>query len=180
MAQAEILDKLVPEDWNSGKPGKSGYPRMRWLQGVSDIIARPINNRLTASTNATAVACNGAIQSTGIGTGAQTPQRFAEFLVKARVTFNLSGNGTLYIFLYRTTGAIPANGAAPGGSDVIVGGDSFAGPATVAGQNMNGSLSWFDTGLNQSTNYRYYLAVRGTNGLTANLVNSSGIQVSEF
>src|SRR5436309_3947178 len=157
MSQTELLDKIVPADWDSKKPGATHFPRVRWLQSVSDIVARPLNNRLTASTNATAVVCNGAVQSTGIGTGAQTPSRFAEFLVKARVTFNLSGAGTLYIYLYRTTGAIPANGAAPGVNDVIVGGDSFAGPATVGGQNMNGTLSWFDTGLSQSAAYKYYL-----------------------
>ena len=180
MAQTELLDKLIPGDWDSKKPGNTGFSRVRFLQGISDIVARPLNNRLTASTNATAVNCNGAIQSTGIGTGQQMPSRFAEFLVKARVTFNLSGNGTLYVYLYRTTGAIPANGVAPGSGDVIVGGDSFAGPATVGGQNMNGSLSWFDTGLSQSQNYRYYFAAKGTNGLVANIVNASGIQVSEF
>lgn len=180
MSQTELLDKIIPTDWDSKKPGNTGFQRVRFLQSISDIVARPLNNRLSASTNATAVVCNGAIQSTGIGTAAQMPSRFAEFLVKARVTFNLSGAGTLYVYLYRTTGAIPANGAAPGGADVIVGGDSFAGPATVAAQNMNGSLSWFDTGLNQAVNYRYYLAVKGTNALTANLVNASGIQVSEF
>lgn len=180
MSQTELLDKLIPSDWDSKKPGNTHFPRVRWLQTVSDIVARPLNNRLTASTNATAVVLNGAVQSTGIGTGQQMPSRFAEFMVKARVTFNLSGAGTLYVFLYRTTGAIPANGAAPNVGDVVVGGDSFAGPATVGGQNMNGSLSWFDTGLSQSQNYRYYFAVKGTNALTANLVNNSSVQVSEF
>src|SRR6266478_7121151 len=120
----ELLDKLIPGDWDSGKPGKTGFPRVRFLQGISDIIARPLNNRLIVSTNATAVVCNGAIQSTGIGTGAQTPSRFAEFLVKARVTFNLSGAGTLYVYVMRTTGAVPVNGAAPNGGDVTVSGDS--------------------------------------------------------
>lgn len=180
MAQTELLDKLIPGDWDSKKPGNSGFSRVRFLQGISDIVARPLNNRLTASTNATAVNLNGAVQSTGIGTAAQTPSKFAEFMVKARVTFNISGAGTLYVYVYRTTGAIPANGAAPGGGDVIVGGDSFAGPATVGGQNMNGSLSFFDTGLNQATAYKYYFAVKGTNALIANLVNNSQMQVSEF
>ena len=180
MSQTELLDKIQPLDWDSQNPGKSGFSRVRFLQSISDIVSRPLNNRTTVSTNATAVVCNGAVQSTGIGTPAQMPSRFAEFLVKARVTFNLSGAGTLRVFVYRTTGAIPANGAAPNGSDVAVGGDAFAGPATVGGQNMNGAFSWFDTGLNQATNYRYYLAVNGTNALTANLVNGSGIQVSEF
>lgn len=180
MSQTELLDKLVPSDWDSGKPGKTGFPRMRFLQGISDIVARPLNNRLTASTNATAVNANGAVQSTGIGTGAQTPSRFAEFLVKARVTFNLSGAGTLYVYVYRTTGNIPANGAAPNVGDVAVAGDSFAGPATVGGQNMNGTLAFIDQGLSQSQAYKYYFAVKGTNALVANLVNSSQLMISEF
>lgn len=180
MAQTELLDKLIPGDWDSKKPGNSGFSRVRFLQGVSDIVARPLNNRLTASTNATAINLNGAIQSTGVGTAAQMPSRFAEFLVKARVTFNLSGNGTLYVYVYRTTGAIPANGAAPGGGDVIVAGDAFAGPATVAAQNMAGSFAFIDQGLSQSQNYRYYFAVKGTNALIANLVNASQLMVSEF
>jgi hypothetical protein len=180
MSQTELLDKLIPQDWDSKKPGTNHFQRVRWLQGVSDIVARPLNNRLTASTNATAVNCNGAVQSTGIGTGAQMPAKFAEFLVKARVTFNLSGAGTLYVYVVRTTGAIPANGAAPNGGDVAVAGDSFAGPATVGGQNMNGTLAFIDAGLNQATQYKYYFAVKGTNGLTANLVNNSQLMVSEF
>jgi len=180
MAQTELLDKIVPSDWDSKKPGNTGFGRVRFLQTVSDIVSRPINNRLTVSTNATAVVCNGAIQSTGVGTGAQIPSRFSEFLVKARATFNLSGAGTLYIYVYRTTGAIPANGAAPNAGDVAVAGDAFAGPATVGGQNMAGSLSFIDQGLSQSQNYRYYFAVKGTNALTANLVNASQIMVSEF
>src|SRR5437899_176042 len=124
----QLLDKIIPADWDSKKPGSSHFPRVRWLQTVDDIVARPLNNRLTASTNATAIVCNGAVQSTGIGTGAQMPSRFAEFLVKARATFNLSGAGTLYVYVMRTAGNIPANGAAPGVNDVIVSGDSFAGP----------------------------------------------------
>ena len=67
MAQTELLDKIVPTDWDSKKPGNSGFSRVRFLQGISDIVARPLNNRLTASTNATAVNLNGAVQSTGEG-----------------------------------------------------------------------------------------------------------------
>lgn len=179
MSQTELLDKLVPEDWDSGEPGKTGYPRVRFLQSVSDIVSRPLNNRVTASTNATAVNTNGAVQSTGIGVGPITPSRFAQFLVKARVTFNLNANGTLYVYVYRTTGAIPANGAAPNVGDVAVGGDSFAGGSVTANVNQSGSLSFHDTGLSQSQAYNYYFAVKGTNGQVANLVNASQMQVGE-
>ena len=178
--QIKLVDELVPMDWDSKKPGNTGFKRVQFLQSVSDIVARPVNNRTTAQTNATAVNLNGTIQSTGVGTAAQLPSRFAEFLVKARATFNISGAGALYVYVMRTTGAIPANGAAPNAGDVAVAGDAFAGPATVGGQNVAGSLAFIDQGLNQSQQYRYYFAFSGTNGLVGNLVNASQIMVSEF
>jgi hypothetical protein len=153
---------------------------VRWIQSLADLISRPVLNRVTASTSATAVALNGSPQSTSIGTGAITPKRYAEVWVSARVTFNISAGGVLRVSVYRTTGAVPANGAAPNGGDVIVAGDSFAGPATIAGQNMSGSLSFIDTGLDVTKAYKYYFAFTGTNALTGNLVNTSSLQVSEF
>jgi hypothetical protein len=174
-----ILENIVVTDWDSKDPGTTHFNRVRYLQQIDDTLNRPLLNRVTASTNATAVNLNGAVQSTGIGAGPITPKRYAEFTVKARVTFNISAGGTLYVFVYRTTGAIPANGAAPGGADIIVGGDSFAGPATVAGQNMNGAFSFIDTGLDVTKQYRYYLAVKGTNALVGNLVNASQLLVLE-
>jgi hypothetical protein len=153
---------------------------IRWFQSVADLFSRPTANRVTASTNATAVNCNGAVQSTGIGTGPITPARYGEALVMARATFNLNAAGTLLLYVYRTTGAVPANGAAPNGGDVVVGGDAFAGPADVAGQNFSGALSFIDSGLVATQAYRYYFAVKGTNATIANLVNNSQLQVSEF
>src|SRR5215468_6704182 len=108
-----LVENLTPQQWDSGKPGESGFLRVRWLQGLVDLVNRPVLNRVSASTNSTAVALNGNAQSTGIGAGTIQPKRYAELTVKARVTFNISGAGTLYVFVYRTTGAIPANGSAP-------------------------------------------------------------------
>jgi hypothetical protein len=179
MGVQQILD-TIGNEWEVGSAKEAGTTRKRWLQTLSDVIGRPVNNRVTASTNAVAVNLNGAAQSTGIGTGPIMPSRYGEHLVQARVTFSISANGTLYAYVYRTTGAIPANGAAPNGGDVIVGGDAFAGPATVAGQTVIGTLSIFDMGLKSSQSYRYYLAVLGTNGLTANFINASQIIASEL
>jgi hypothetical protein len=153
---------------------------VQWLQSLSDLLSRPLLNRVVVSTNALAVNLNGASQSTGLGTAAVTPVRYGEFLVQARVTFNLSANGGLFVYVYRTKGAVPANGAAPNVGDVIVGGDAFAGPATVGGQSYAGTLSFFDTGLLQSQAYKYYFAVNGTNALVGNLLNNSTLQVSEL
>lgn len=181
MAQSRLIEDFPKETMFDDLSNKT--PSFRWLQwlvSLIDLLNRIRQNRVTASTNATAVALNGTIQSTGVGTGQILPKRYAETWINARVTFNISAGGSLYVYVVRTTGVIPANGAALGVGDVVVAGDSFAGPATAAGVNVNGSLSWIDNPLSVTQQYRYYLAVKGTNGLTGNLVNNSQLQVSEF
>lgn len=180
----QLLEQIKAEQWDSQKPAPgSGYGRTRFLQSLSDLLDRPVKNRLTVSTNATAVVCNGAVQSSGIGVGvvgqSLQPKRYAEFTVKARVTFNINSVGPAFVYVYRTTGAIPANGAAPNGGDVIVGGDAFLGGPTTSGINHCGALSFIDTGLDVTKQYRYYLAVKGTNTNTLNLVNASQLLVLE-
>src|SRR3954468_14408530 len=112
-----LVEHLTPADWDSQKPGSSGFGRTRWLQQVVDLFNRPVINRGQASTNATAINANGAVQSTGICTGQLAPKRDAEFAVKARVTFNVNSVGPAYVYVHRTLGAIPANGAAPNVGD---------------------------------------------------------------
>jgi len=180
MASRKLLREIVPSEWDSQKPGpNTGTNRVRYLQDVDDLVARPLNNRQTASTSATAVTCNGVVQSSGIGSGTIQPKRYAELTVKARVTFNINSAGPAFIYVYRTTGAIPANGSAPNAGDAIVGGDSFMGGPTTSGVNQSGNLSFLDTGLSVNQMYRYYLAVKAPNGNTLNLVNSSQILVLE-
>lgn len=176
----ELLPTLQPADWDSGKPAvNSGFSRVRHLQSISDLAKRPIVNRSTASTSATAVHCDGTPQSSGIGTIPQTPMRYAEFTVKARVTVQIDSAGPAYVSVYRTLGNIPANGAAPNAGDVIVGGDAFMGGAMTSGVNESGALSFLDTGLSQTTPYRYYLAVTGPMGSVAQLLHSSQLLVME-
>ncbi|MCU1338845.1 MAG: hypothetical protein JWO19_4426 [Bryobacterales bacterium] len=174
-----LVEHLTPQSWESQKPGSSGFERVRWLQGIVDLVNRPAINRAQASTNATAVNANGAIQSSGIGTGQLQPKRYAEFTVKARVTFNVNSVGPAYIFVHRTLGAIPANGAAPNVGDVIVGGDAFLGGPTANGVNQSGAFSFIDTGLDATKQYRYYLSVQGPNANVLNLVNASQVFVME-
>lgn len=177
----QLLEQLTPSHWDSGKPAAgSGYQRTRWLQGLVDLVNRPVTNRVTAQTSATAVNTNGAPQSTGIGTGLVQPKRYGELTVKARVTSNIASAVPHYHYLYRTQGAIPANGAPPNPGDVIVGGDAFAGGATPpAGTNQIGVFSYLDTGLDVTKQYRYYLAVNAPNGNVVNLVNNSQLLVME-
>lgn len=176
-ARKQLLPTIQHTDWEKGG---SGEQRVRFLQELDDVVARPLNNRVTASTNATAVVCNGAVQSTGIGTIAITPKKFAETQVQARVTLSASANGVYQVFVMRTTGNVPANGAAPNAGDVVVGGDSFGGGTLVANVNTPATLSVIDSGLNAAVGYKYYLAVEGPNTDTLNLINSSQLTVSEF
>jgi hypothetical protein len=176
----QLLEQITASHWDSGKPeAGSGFARVRWLQGLNDLVNRPVINRVTATTSATAIAANGAVQSTGIGTGAIQPKRYGEVTIKARVSFNLNSVGPGYHYIYRTLGAIPANGAAPNAGDVIVGGDAFLGGPTGNGVNQSGAFSFLDTGLDVSKQYRYYLAVKAPNGNTLNLVNNSQLLAME-
>lgn len=105
--------------------------------------------------------------------------RYAEFTVKARVTFSVDSVGPAYVYVYRTLGAIPANGGPPNPGDVVVGGDAFTGGAMTAGVNQSGAFSYLDTGLSTTKKYSYYLAVMAPNGNTFNLVNSSQVLAME-
>jgi len=173
----ELLETIVPGVWDS--PKSQGAPRTRWLQQLNDLIRRPVLNRLSNSTINTAVASTGNPVSTGVGIGPIQPKRYGEFTVKARVTFKTSGNAVAYVYVYRTTGAIPANGAPPNAGDVIVGGDAFMGGSMVTGQSAVGALSYLDSGLNENAKYHYYLATAAPNGQTATLFNNSQLLVME-
>lgn len=181
----ELLPTLIPADWDSNKPGpNTGFSRVRHLQSIGDLAKRPVVNRTTASTSNTVVNCDGTSQSSGIGTIPQTPIRYAEFTVKARVTLQIDSAGPAYVAVYRTLAdvsgnGVPVNGAAPNAGDVIVGGDAFMGGATVSGVNQSGAFSFLDTGLSQTTRYLYYLVVTGPNGSVLQLLNSSQLLVME-
>lgn len=179
-----LLPKLVSDNWDSKTTDNktirgSGYDRMRYLQSIDDLVNRPQLNRVTVSTNATAVTCNGSAQSSGIGTSAIQPKRYGEVTIKARVTFNINSTGPAYIYVYRTTGSVPANGSAPNVGDVIVSGDAFLGGPTSSAVDQSGALSFLDTDLSVTGTYKYYLGVKGPNGNTLNLINSSQILVME-
>jgi hypothetical protein len=167
----QLLENLTPAQWDS--------PQQRWLQSLSDLVDRPVNNRQNAATSTAVIAANGNVQSSGMGVGPMQPKRYAEFTVKARVSYNVNSVGPAYVYVYRTTGAIPANGAAPNAGDVIVSGDSFTGGAMTAGVNQSSAFSFLDSGLSVNSKYSYYLAVKAPNGNTLNLVNNSQVLVME-
>lgn len=176
----QLLENLDPNHWDSQEPAaNSGYNRVRWLQGLNDLLNRPVNNRLQVATAGTAIAASGAVQSSGVGVGPMQPKRYAEFTVKARVTFNVNSVGPAFLFVYRTLGAIPANGVVPNVGDVVVGGGAFTGGPTTAAVNQSASLSSLDSGLSVNLKYSYYFAVQAPNGNTLNLVNASQLLVME-
>jgi hypothetical protein len=167
-----LLENLTPAHWD--------FNQVRWLQGLDDLTNRPVNNRLIVSANA-AIAANGNVQSSGVGVGPMQPKRYAEFTVKARVTFNLNSIGPAYVYVYRTLYPlpIPANGAAPHAGDVVVSGDAFAGGAMTVGVNQSAAFSFLDQGLDVTKRYSYYLAVKAPNANALNLVNASQLVVME-
>jgi hypothetical protein len=173
-----VLEEIVPSNWDAAD-STGGAPRTRWLQQLTDLVNRPVNNRQTVSTSTASTPTTGAVQSTGVGVGPMTPKRYAEFTVKARVTFNAATGSHAYVYLHRTTGAIPANGQAPNAGDVIVGGDAFTGGAVTPGTNQVGALSFLDSGLSVNKKYNYYLSVQGANGDTVKLLNASQLLVME-
>lgn len=182
MAGRELLETLVPQHWESQAPGSdSGTQRMRWLQGLNDLLKRPVANRSNiASVAPAAINTNGAVQSTGVGIpNALQPKRYAEFTIKARVNFNLNSAGPAFVHVYRTLGAIPAAGQAPNAGDVVVGGGPFAGGPMQNGVDQVGTFSFIDTGLDVTKQYRYYLTVQGPNGQALNLGNAAQLFVME-
>lgn len=178
----QLLEELTPSHWDSGKPASgSGFNRVRWLQGISDLVNRPVLNRSNVASSApVAVNTTGAVQSTGIGISNRLqPKRYGEFTVKARVTFNINSAGPAFCHVYRTLGAIPANGAAPNAGDVVVGGGAFAGGPTSNGVDQVGTFSFLDTGLDRTKQYNYYLTVEASNGAVLNLDTGAQLFVME-
>jgi len=180
MAARELLETIVPQLWDSQTPApNSGAERVKWLQGLNDFIKRPVANRGTVSGGG-AINTSGVVQSTGIGLAtALQPKRYGEFTVKARVTFSINSIGPAFMHVYRTLGAIPANGAAPNAGDVVVGGGAFVGGPTSNGVNQVGALSFLDTGLDVTKKYNYYLTVEGPNGQVLNVGADSQLLVME-
>ena len=187
MTTKRILEQLIPATWDSQKPAAgSGTERVRYMQQIDDLLHRPVINRATGSTNASAVNCTGAVQSSGIAIASPLkPMRYGEFTVKARVTFTINSVGPAYIYVLRTVGAtpaevaIPAAGSAPNPGDATVGGDAFMGGPTVNGVSQCGAFSFLDSGLDKTKYYAYYLAVLGQNGNVLNLINSSQVLAME-
>jgi hypothetical protein len=73
--------------------------------------------------------------------------------------------------LYRSTSAIPAQGSAPGGSDIIV----YQTTRTVssASQNFNVGWAFLDSALTAGMTYYYYLCIQAVTGGTATAVGST-------
>ena len=175
----QILD-TIGNEWDLNDPAGAGFARKRFLQNLSDVVARPINNRVTVPNAGTVVALNATPQSTGIGTGAIMPSKFAETQLNVRVTLNTSMAGNHYVYIYRTTGVIPPNGSPPNVGDVIVGGDAFGGGQLPVGVDTPATLSFIDQGLESSQSYKYYFAVTGPNGANLTLKNGVQLMASEF
>lgn len=182
----QLLEQLVPQHWESGKVQLgSGTNRVRWLQGLADLVNRPVSSRAIATTSAAHIILAAAIHSLGVGTSPLQPKRYQEFTVKARVSFSVSTAASAYLYVVRTSAAtpggivIPIAGAGLNPGDVVVGGDAFTGGAFPAVIKQIGTLSVLDTGLDKNTQYAYYFAASGTPGAVLTMSNNSQLQVME-
>lgn len=126
------------------------------------------------------MAVSTAVASTGQGTtnqitAASTPQMQCNYYF---IIDSPSANTKIEASIYRTTGAIPALGAAPGTGDVQVMIVTFPYAATGALTTVGGAI--FDnTGAVAGTAYRYYLALDSVASQTVNIHSQSYLQVAE-
>ena len=93
------------------------------------------------------------------------------FLVNAPAT-----NSHMWVGVYRTTGAIPALGAAVG-TDVQLFYSSLWTPPTASG-GFSSSGAFYDTNITVGTPYNYYMAIQASSG-SVSLNSSSIFQVTE-
>lgn len=170
----ESLQGVVQED--AGK-----HPSLiRWLQSLVDLLGRPTNNRVSASQGANYSVTSAADVSSGVGTGPITPKRYGEtFVLGIAAGTNSTNNSPVVISIYRTSGAIPAQGAAPNAGDVRV---AYAVIwVAVGGETWQLPLVGQDTGLSLTTPYRYYFTVSNGTGGGQTTINAAGnFTVSEF
>ena len=97
----------------------------------------------------------------GLGTAAIMPAAYGALLVTLSAIVQVStANNTANVFVCRTTGSIPAAGAAIPGADTVVLSLGAALPVASSPNNVVGS--WYDTNLSTTTNYIYYLAAGGS------------------
>lgn len=180
MAQPLNILPHIGDEWEGHNGPQKGRTRRDFLNSVQDAVVRHINNRAQAPATAAAIVCNGARQSTGLGTTALQPSRYGEFQINARVTLNAPVAGNFFVYVYRSTVGVPAAGTAPAGGDVVVGSGAFGGGALPAGVDTPATVTLFDQNLNQQLQYFYYLAVQGPNTDTLNLAAGSQLTASEF
>lgn len=105
----------------------------------------------------------------GVSFTPQTAQALVSFVTNVTST-------TCYMSVQRTTGSIPAPGAAIPGGDVQV--IFFGNGGGTANNYLTGAI--YDTGLTPGTPYNYYLAMRVATSGTLNLVAGGRVQISEY
>lgn len=117
--------------------------------------------------------------ATGVSTGqgiAITPRISTRILVTSSVLLQVSvASKQGQWIVYRTTGSIPANNAAPTGSPINTG--IFTLPLATSSYSLTSIV--MDTGLTLGTAYNYYLVLLSTDGTTTVSLIGGSMQVEE-
>ena len=130
---------------------------------------------ITEPTQFAALAASyGTTSTTAVSTGAGvtiTPTGTRVEIDGHAVAQNNTASDGWTLAIYRTTGSIPAQGSAPGGSDAVV----YQTTRTVssANQNFNSGWQFVDSGLTVGAAYGYYITIAAVTGGTATVVGGT-------
>ena len=156
-----------PSAWNAGT-GALNIPV--YASGAFNL------QQITTATNV-ATASTSPVSS-GVGVAFQAASNTNTLTLYSFTLSSTGASAALYMYLLRTTGAIPANGTAPGGTDVyVITNRQWAPPAASAIFNVTGSV--YDTGLTVGTPYNYYIGYQSSGSYSLTLRSPSTLQVTE-
>ena len=135
---------------------------------LNQVVLTTPSNYSTSSTTAA---------STGLGVSFTALYNANAFVILNAIVSNSLTTSTASVWVVRAAGAIPAAGAAVGGSDVVISASRLWAAPSAGGQYTNVSAG-YDTGITPGTPYNYYLAITVSSGSTT-LYSGSALQITE-
>ena len=135
-------------------------------------------NQVQLTTPSSITTTSNMVVSTGVGVAFQAVYNTITFITYSYLISNSATTVALSIYIYRTTGSIPALNTPPGGADVqIATSRGYTAPAANGVSSMTGGI--YDNGFTVGTPYNYYLVFQ-TNSGTLTLASGSVLQVTEM
>jgi hypothetical protein len=173
-----VVPNLVQIGYDSSVPAYEiqAYQGGSWVTVFSVNLS---NSQMVVKEDEVSVTNGGSYSTTSTtavctGTSAQIANPpFGRIEVTGQVTVNNNtASDGVEITVYRTTGSVPAQGAAPGGSDTKVVDITITPPA--ANENEVIPFHFFDSGLSNTSTYSYYVCINATTAGTAAVVGGNG------